>query len=107
VGEVDQLQDSVDERVAERDERIDRARRQADQEDVEEVVGPVVLVEDEEVLDQPEGDQDQEPDPEYGRDGRTPPIPKTCEGAAAYACTSRDSLDSRTPKEGRGPPSVA
>jgi hypothetical protein len=36
VGEVDQLQDPVDERVAERDERVDEPRRQADQEDVEE-----------------------------------------------------------------------
>jgi hypothetical protein len=37
VGEVDQLQDPVDERVAERDQGVDRAGRQPDQEDVEEV----------------------------------------------------------------------
>jgi hypothetical protein len=36
VGEVDQLQDPVDERVAERDEGVDRAGREPDQEDVEE-----------------------------------------------------------------------
>ena len=32
VGEVDQLEDAVDERVAERDEAVDRAVREADQE---------------------------------------------------------------------------
>jgi hypothetical protein len=37
VGEVDELQDSVDERVAERDERIDRAVRQPDDRDAEEL----------------------------------------------------------------------
>ena len=38
VGEVDQLEDAVDERVAERDERVERAVRQPDQEDPEELV---------------------------------------------------------------------
>jgi hypothetical protein len=37
VGKIDQLQDPVDERVAERDQRVDRAGRQPDQEDVAEV----------------------------------------------------------------------
>jgi hypothetical protein len=37
VGEVDERQDSVDERVSERDERVDGTRRQADEEDVEEL----------------------------------------------------------------------
>ena len=37
VGEVDQLEDAVDERVPERDERVDAARREPDQEHREEV----------------------------------------------------------------------
>jgi hypothetical protein len=37
VGEVDQRQDAVDEGVAERDERVDGAGRQPDEEDVEEL----------------------------------------------------------------------
>ena len=61
VGEVDQLENAVDERVAERDERIDRALGQPDQEDVEEI-GPVLQVK--EVLDQPESQQDEEEDAE-------------------------------------------
>ena len=39
VREVDQLEDAVDERVAERDERVDRTRREPDQEDLDEVAG--------------------------------------------------------------------
>jgi hypothetical protein len=52
VGEVDQLQDPVDERVAERDEGVDRPLRQADQEDVEEVGRPV-----DEVVREPDQEQ--------------------------------------------------
>ncbi len=37
VREVDELEDPVDQRVAERDKRVDRAVRQADQEDAEEL----------------------------------------------------------------------
>ena len=37
VGEVDELEDPVDERVAERDEAVDRAVRQADQEEAVEL----------------------------------------------------------------------
>jgi hypothetical protein len=37
VGEVDQLEDPVDERVAERDQRVDGPGGQPDQEDVAEV----------------------------------------------------------------------
>ena len=37
VGEVDQLEDAVDERVAERDQRVDRAARDPDQKCLEEV----------------------------------------------------------------------
>ena len=107
VGEVDQLQDAVDERVAESDERVDRARRQTDQEDVEEVIASSVIPEDEVVLDGPEEDQNDEEHPEHGRDRRASPILKNRERAAACSGLSRDSLDSRTPKEGRGPPSVA
>jgi hypothetical protein len=54
VGEVDERQDPVDERVAERDERVHGARREPDEEDVEELgrVGDQVTDE----------DRDQEPD---------------------------------------------
>jgi hypothetical protein len=38
VREVDQLEDAVDERVAERDEGVERAVRQPDQEDPEEPI---------------------------------------------------------------------
>ena len=61
VGEVDQLKDAVDERVAKRDERVDRPLGQPDQEDVEEIG---LLVEVEEVLDQPDPEQDEEEDAE-------------------------------------------
>jgi hypothetical protein len=36
VGEVDELENPVDERVAERDQRVNRPVREADQEDVDE-----------------------------------------------------------------------
>jgi hypothetical protein len=69
VGEVDQLQDSVDEGVTERDQRVDRALRQADQEDGEEVLRLVDQVVPE--PDQEEGDQDQPDDRQ--RRGTLPP----------------------------------
>jgi hypothetical protein len=47
VGEVDQLQDAVDERVAERDQRVDRSRGDADQENGEEVARRANEVDDE------------------------------------------------------------
>ncbi len=40
VREVDQLQDAVDERVAERDDAVDGAAREAVERDVEELLGP-------------------------------------------------------------------
>jgi len=52
VGEVDQLEDAVDKRVAERDEGVERAVRQSDQEDPEEEI-PVL----DEVDDQPGDDE--------------------------------------------------
>ncbi|MEP6910323.1 MAG: hypothetical protein ABI896_07835 [Actinomycetota bacterium] len=54
MGEIDQLQDSVDERVAERDQRVDRAGREADQEDVAEVGGLFVEVDSEPEEQQPD-----------------------------------------------------
>jgi len=63
VGEVDQLDDPVDERVSERDERIDRAVRDPDQRDFEEAVRRV-----DRVLDQPEADERREHDAHDGED---------------------------------------
>jgi hypothetical protein len=68
VREVDQLQDSVDERVAERDQRVDRALRQADQEDIEEV-GRIV----DQVVGEPGDEQPDEPQPDEGEGRRPPP----------------------------------
>ena len=59
VGEVDQLEDAVDERVAERDERVERAVRQPDQEDPEELV-PVLR----QVDAQPDDDERDEGEPD-------------------------------------------
>jgi hypothetical protein len=62
VGEVDQLQDPVDERVAERDQGVDRAGREPDQEDVEErrrVLDQVDDQPDEEQEDEAEADERQ------------------------------------------------
>jgi hypothetical protein len=76
VGEVDQLEDAVDERVAERDEGIERAVREPDQEDAEELV-PVLRQVDAQPRDD-ERDEDQSdcrdddgggPDPPPQRDG--------------------------------------
>jgi hypothetical protein len=65
VGEVDQLEDPVDERVAERDQRVDRALGQADQEDVEEV-GRVV----DQVVREPGEEQRDESEPDEAEEGR-------------------------------------
>jgi hypothetical protein len=73
VGEVDQLQDSVDERVAESDQRVDRALRQADQEDVEEV-GRVV----DQVVRKPGDEQQDEPQPDEGECRRPPASSTRC-----------------------------
>ena len=67
--EVDQLQDPVDERVAERDERVDRAVRQTDDGDLEEV-GRLL----DQVDEQPEPDEHEEREAEDARELRaTPP----------------------------------
>jgi len=71
VGEVDQLEDPVDERVAERDERVDRPGRQADQEDVEEVRRLL-----DQVDDQPRDDQRDEAEPDDGQGRRPLPLAK-------------------------------
>jgi hypothetical protein len=63
VREVDQLQDAVDERVAERDEGVEGAVRQPDQEDAEEGV-PVL----DQVDDKPGGDEADQRQPERGND---------------------------------------
>jgi hypothetical protein len=68
VGEVDQLDDPVDERVSERDERIDRAVRDPDQRDFEEAVRRV-----DRVLDQPEADERREHDAHDGGDDLAEP----------------------------------
>jgi hypothetical protein len=64
VREVDQLQDPVDERVPQRDERVDGPRREADQGNVEEVPGSV-----DGVLDQP-GEQQANEDETENRERR-------------------------------------
>ena len=63
VGEVDQLDDSVDERVAQRDERVDRAVRDPDQRDFEEAVRRL-----DRVLDQPVADAGRENGPHGPKD---------------------------------------
>jgi hypothetical protein len=73
VGEVDQLQDPVDERVAERDQGVDRAVSDPDQGDGEEVTGVLGQVDD-----QPEDDEGQQQEAE-GREG-------------VYAAQPRDQL---------------
>ena len=52
VREVDQLEDAVDERVAERDQRVDHPERQADDEQVEQVRRRLGQVDE-----QPDGDE--------------------------------------------------
>ena len=59
VGEVDQLEDAVDQRVPERDQRVDHAERQPDQEEVDPVRGGL-----DEVDEEPDADQRDEKEPE-------------------------------------------
>jgi len=66
VREVDQLQDAVDEGVAERDEAVDGPVGQPDEEDLDEVARRL-----DEVDDEPEDDQPDECQAEQGR-GRWP-----------------------------------
>jgi hypothetical protein len=80
VREVDQLQDAVDERVAERHERVDGARRQADDRDVEELRRVV-----DQVPQQHDHDERDEDDPEDRRDARTAPPPNLFDCACVYA----------------------
>jgi len=76
VGEVDQLQDPVDERVAERDEGVERAVRQPDEEDPEEQV-PVLR----QVDAQPEDDEPDEDEPDRrDDDGGSPDPPPQRDG---------------------------
>jgi hypothetical protein len=71
VREVDQLEDAVDERVAERDEGVERAVRQPDQEDPEELV-PVLRQVDAQPRDD-ERDEDQSDCRDDDRRGPNPP----------------------------------
>ena len=66
VREVDQLQDAVDERVAQGDDAIDRAVREPDQADVDELGRRL-----DEVDDEPEDDEPDERKPDEVRDART------------------------------------
>ncbi len=71
VGEVDELEDAVDERVAERDERVESAFRQSDERDVDEVRRPL-----HEVDHEPGDQQCDEQERDHGHDvraGRLPP----------------------------------
>ncbi len=67
VREVDQLQDPVDERVAERDEPVDGAVREPDQADVDEL-GRIL----EEVDEQPDPDEREEAEADQRGDARLP-----------------------------------
>jgi hypothetical protein len=78
VGEVDQLQDPVDERVAERDQRVDSTGREADQRDVEEILRRL-----DEVDPEPDTDQRSEDEPEDRQERRALPLSKCGEGAGA------------------------
>jgi len=72
VGEVDQLEDAVDERVAERDECVERTVREPDLEDPKEQV-PVL----DQIDDQPSDDEGDEEQPDRWNDvrrGRAPTL---------------------------------
>jgi hypothetical protein len=71
VGEVDELEDPVDERVAERDERVDRPVREADQEDVGEF-GRVL----DQVDPDPNRDEEDEAEAEDREEARARPVQK-------------------------------
>jgi hypothetical protein len=68
VGEVDQLQDPVDEGVAERDQRVDRAVADADEGDGEEVSRGL-----DEVDRQPQSNEREEAEPDDRNDARAQP----------------------------------
>jgi hypothetical protein len=68
VGEVDQLQDPVDERVAERDQRIDRAVADADEGNGEEVTWGL-----DEIDRQPQSDEREEAEPDDRNDAWAQP----------------------------------
>jgi hypothetical protein len=68
VREVDQLEDAVDERVSERDECVERAVGQPDQEDPEELVDVL-----REVDAQPDKDEPDENEPDRRDDDRGSP----------------------------------
>jgi hypothetical protein len=68
VREVDQQQDAVDQRVAERDERVDGAVGQPDKEDLGEQGRRLDQVDDE-----PEDDEPDEREPDQRRDARPRP----------------------------------
>jgi hypothetical protein len=70
VGEVDQFEDAVDERVAEGDERVQRAVRQPDEEDPEELV-PVLR----QIDAQPDDDEADEGQPDCRNDDGGSPNP--------------------------------
>jgi len=93
VREVDQLEDAVDDRVAEGDEPVDGAVRQPDEEDVEEVARVL-----DQVPDQPEDDQRDEGEPDRRDDARP--------AAAEYAERSRWWLLWRLRFDGRSSPSL-
>jgi hypothetical protein len=82
VGEVDQLEDAVDERVAERDEREDGALRQPDDEDVEEIRRVLG-----EVDQQPDCDESNEREPENGRQTRARTIEQCREGRGRFSAS--------------------
>jgi hypothetical protein len=70
VCEVDQLEDAVDERVPQRDERVERAVREPDQEDAEPLLRRL-----HEVYEEPGADKSDERQPQHGRDVLRRPAP--------------------------------
>jgi hypothetical protein len=59
VGEVDQLEDPVDQRIAQGDDAVDGAAREAVEGDVDELLRPL-----DEVHDEPDADERHEPEPD-------------------------------------------
>jgi hypothetical protein len=70
VGEVDQLEDPVDQRVAESDERVKGALRGADQQDAEEPIGVLNEIDDQPCNDEANQDEPEEPG---GKAAEVPP----------------------------------
>jgi hypothetical protein len=71
VGEIDQLQDAVDERVPEGDDAVDRAVREPDQADIDELGRRL-----DEVDDEPEDDEPDEGEPDQVGDARAAKLRK-------------------------------